>query len=828
MNTRILYLLFCLALSNHSASAKGAWELLTDGAGIGRAVNSLTVSDSGKVFAATAGKGIYRSSISGTTWSQANIGIGSDTNITAVFVDELGTVLAGASSGIIYSSDNNGDLWEQSFNSGQPSDAVNTIAPGPLGELYGGTANGNLYESIDYGFSWVEITSGAVKAGIRSVRISEFGEMFLATNGMGIYYSEDLGESWALINDGLPTAAVIDVRTIEFDLLGTIYAGVSGYGAYKSLDFGLFWEEVNNGLSNKFILSMAIDDSNNVFVGTENGVYMSSNEGGSWVEINQGGLANQKVFSLTVSGSNELYAGTESGDIYKWDPEFQEELGLVIMVEPVAEITVYPGDTATYSIDVKDLKSIPAAGAIVDISSSLDEGAQLTTNNEGKATYRLIIQKGTPPGDYEISFTAGLDEYDNSETVIRNITVEKRPYVEGDWREITNNLPDNKALAIAVTDNGDILAGIAGNGIYRSGNKGDTWSLSNSGLFANTTVVRFAESPSGEIYGATDSYGLIKSTDNGNSWTIDLIGGNSGFLSVTVSHDGVVFALSNDSDVYKSTNGGADWSEFNDGEVTGQLSYIEAGGDGYILACNSDGVLYGTKISAPQWDRRFAGLKASKVIVINATAPDGTVLAGTDDGVFASTNYGLSWSQSGTGLGGKSINFIQVAGNTYYAATESEGVWISEDRGNTWTEFNDGFDFLLTKNEIYSLHYHHSGSLYAGGFGSPAGGGLFRRDVLAVSPVGGQPGSDVLLIYPNPASQVITIDMDNSYSLPTEVSIRDMAGREMLENVDYTLAINSNNIIINITGMHRGVYFIRIRNKDVNYSGKFVNTGQKN
>src|ERR1035437_1280709 len=61
-----------------------------------------------------------------------------------------------------------------------------------------------------------------------------------------------------------------------------------------------------------YVYSFAISGSN-LFVGTHDGVYLSTNNGNNW---NYSGLINNVVRSLVVNGKN-IYAGT-SGGFYIW------------------------------------------------------------------------------------------------------------------------------------------------------------------------------------------------------------------------------------------------------------------------------------------------------------------------------------------------------------------------------------------------------------------------------------------------------------------------------------------------------------------------------
>ncbi len=73
------------------------------------------------------------------------------------------------------------------------------------------------------------------------------------------------------------------------------------------------------------------------------------------------------------------------------------------------------------------------------------------------------------------------------------------------------------------------------------------------------------------------------------------------------------------------------------------------------------------------------------------------IFAGTDEGVFLSTNDGGNWSAVNTGLiynftnysGPPAVNSLAISGNNIFAGTE-EGIYFSNDNGTKWTTANNG------------------------------------------------------------------------------------------------------------------------------------------
>ncbi len=68
-----------------------------------------------------------------------------------------------------------------------------------------------------------------------------------------------------------------------------------------------------------------------------------------------------------------------------------------------------------------------------------------------------------------------------------------------------------------------------------------------------------------------------------------------------------------------------------------------------------------------------------------------TILAGTyNDGVFITNNNGNSWSAANNGLTNLFVPTLAVSGSNVFAGTYGDGVFISANNGSSWTAINNG------------------------------------------------------------------------------------------------------------------------------------------
>jgi photosystem II stability/assembly factor-like uncharacterized protein len=107
-------------------------------------------------------------------------------------------------------------------------------------------------------------------------------------------------------------------------------------------------------------------------------------------------------------------------------------------------------------------------------------------------------------------------------------------------------------------------------------------------------------------------------------------------------------------------------------------------------------------------------------LAINPATPT-TLYAGTDGGVFKSTNDGGTWSAANTGLANTYIQALAIdptTPTTLYVGTNSS-VFKSTNGGGTWSVFNTGL--LTTHISALAIDPATPTTLYAG----TEGGGVF-------------------------------------------------------------------------------------------------------
>jgi hypothetical protein len=191
--------------------------------------------------------------------------------------------------------------------------------------------------------------------------------------------------------------------------------------------------------------------------------------------------------------------------------------------------------------------------------------------------------------------------------------------------------------------------------------------------------------------------------------------------------------------VFKSTNGGGNWTPVGTGLPNGIVSALAV--DPQTSSIVYAGTQFGLFKSinggaANSWTPMNTGFTPSATPSINSVVIDpqnpSTLYAGTGGfGVFKSTNGGANWAASSTGIISSLINQLVLdpgRPNILYAATASSRVFRSANSGVSWTPLNVG----LTPPTIEALAISQTGTcLHAGTNETGGAGRVFEFALVA-------------------------------------------------------------------------------------------------
>lgn len=244
------------------------------------------------VYAATV-DGVLISKDYGINWRKKNKGI-SSLHVNCIFKSK-NILLAGTRHWGVFISKDNGETWVQK-NNGLTNFTISSIAE--LGNNIILASNIGLFVSTNEGESW-ELASGELDKPIYYLAVK--GNDLFFTKEHSVFKTNNLGKSSVDVKMGAYSFLVYGDRLFVGQL----------YGVYLTTNNGITWIEKNNGFDFKPIKVMSKFE-NTIVAGTFNrGIFISKDFGENWVERNKG-LKNRSIISL-ASNNNHIFAGTNDG-----------------------------------------------------------------------------------------------------------------------------------------------------------------------------------------------------------------------------------------------------------------------------------------------------------------------------------------------------------------------------------------------------------------------------------------------------------------------------------------------------------------------------------
>lgn len=228
--------------------------------------------------------------------------------------------VAGWTSFGLFQSSNNGQTWSQMQASPSQlfSTAVHPLSPTVMFASGGGWeyGNGRIYRTINSGDSWNAVSPEYVNALTYAFDPNSPHLIYAGLKG-GIWKSDDGGETWDPAGNGLPGLpdCACDVTSLIFhpDNSQWLYAATRA-GVYVSYDGAENWQSLWDGIDANALLFDSNDPTILYLGTTDDGIYVSNNNGLGWTQLGSCGLGfrvNHLV--MNPSNSSELWAATDSG-----------------------------------------------------------------------------------------------------------------------------------------------------------------------------------------------------------------------------------------------------------------------------------------------------------------------------------------------------------------------------------------------------------------------------------------------------------------------------------------------------------------------------------
>jgi photosystem II stability/assembly factor-like uncharacterized protein len=313
------------------------------------------------------------------------------------------------------------------------------------------------------------------------------------------------------------------------------------------------------------------------------------------------------------------------------------------------------------------------------------------------------------------SWNAWLSDQNNKssidETTLANGVYRSFDYGNS-WTLVNDGIEYPGVYELIILSNNSVLVGTSGGGVYKSTNWGDNWSPSNWGLpIAGNYIYAesFIEFAPGQVLTGVHM-SIYYSSNYGDTWSFSGNGYNNNIATCfEIDELGTIYAGSDLGDgVYYSSNNGNDWN------------YLGLGISTRTLGWDSESRLYAGSLSSGLY--RYTFEDSSWISVYNQgytpvevnhlwITDSGNLIAGTQGwGLKYTTNSGMNWKTITAPAG---FYAIETINDSIFIGGGSEHSYVSNDTGKTWSETGNVRVSSLYFEPISQIVY--LGSLYGTG-----------------------------------------------------------------------------------------------------------------
>lgn len=589
--------------------------------------------------------------------------------IRAMAISNDGNIYLSDDRSGIYKSDDLGVTWDEIFFSGIYSILYREMIVGVDDHLY--VAARNYLLVMDQMGN--PVYSKYFNTDTYSLALNSQLQLYVATEDSGIARTTNQGETWE-VNILLPDSGY-HFTSVAIDDSDNIFVGTS-VGVFKSSDNGSTWIQKNVGLIDLYVFDIMCTSNGYLYLTGNYGIARSTNGGQNWEYVNNG--SGGRAVEIKEDGYSNLYFGSQSADgaIYEssnwgqnWEKIYQTNAGSnasVLLINNILFIgSFYSG---FYSADLSDSSLTTIALVPTSIHNFVENGIgeyfalyeNIGVSTDFGRSWRTLVTPWYPfvlIGFWNVPniniFTGAAGQIG----IIKNREVIFYWALENFDYSFPNTVlyePDSNYIYVSTTTDYFEFYG----GVYRG--KYDTNSTIlekvTTGLPAYPSTVLLAQNSKNQLFAAVDGNGVYRSNDRGLTWQIK----NNGLTDlhiriIKIDHENNIYAITS-SEIFRSTDDGESWYK-----LINNHNY-------YIIDLDIDSL--------------------------------NNLYMAVSSQIFKSTDHGVNWFEFGNSFVYGIVNGIFINDSSYLYVYTNNGVYRSPDPITNASEYNEHTltSFLLHQN----------------------------------------------------------------------------------------------------------------------------------
>lgn len=517
--------------------------------------------------------------------------------------------------------------------------------------------------------------------------------LYASTLDGQIHTSADGGQSWRLLVNLNKPELILDQLFVDSRDSRIIYT--SGHrhkapgGFFRSTDGGATWKE-SKELKEESIHSMTQStlDPSILLVGTTNGVWISKNSGADWDKISSSTMpVNIDALVMDPRNTSTMYAGTW------WRAYKTTDAGKNWRL--IKDGMIDDSDVFAVTLDPRNPEHViaSACSGIYESQNGGDKWAKIQGIPSQSRRTRDLLQHPTIAGTVYAGTTEGFWMTTNGGKT---------------WSLTTQRNLEINSIVVHPDEPNRIFIGTNNYGVMVSHDGGKNFVQTNDNFTSRLTYLVTPDSQQpNRLYAATHNTAtgggfFFVSDDDGRTWQqsrgLDVNRVRAFTVKQDVANPNLMF-LGTNVGVFHSMDRGVSWTQLVAAKPPVKPVKKRAVKPTAKKSVKKP-VTVTAKAAPPVVTAAGPALLPAitgKVTVLEVM-PDGTgaLLAGTDSGLYRSTDIAKGWEKLSFGAGlSESIYAIHVAAarpDTIWVGTATSGVLVSHDSGKTWAKAGGAVD----------------------------------------------------------------------------------------------------------------------------------------
>lgn len=482
---------------------------------------------------------------------------------------------------------------------------------------------GLIFTTSDAGSHWTQSGAGITGQTLRGIAHTTKGSLIVVGDSGLILRSNDSGTSWTRVT----SSTIYNINGIAINSGGRGYF-VGAHGLIgRTTDYGVTWPTVTDTTTN-IGGNRGLINFHGVAISDANYVW-AVGDSGAFARSTNGTVL--KAFRMTASNFPNDTASTAYAN---WTLQRSSFSGVMYCGIPTSQIQWFVWGDHDWMLFINNggsYNSVYAPGSSGDADGDFD-----------RLSWRMLcgsVWNGSPKTTVVF---AGA----------RQAIWQSSDSLNGGWGFVTDSLTFSQFLSISFDSIGNGFAICNGGTALTSTDNGFIWKVYYPLLFQTTT----SSIPSQP----TD----IHTIDSNNA--------------IAVGWAGIV---------YRTSDGGITWDSTQIDPSLDNLHSIASPAKSVYLVCGDYGTMFRSTDGGQTWSTPNISSTAFLQTVAFSTSSIG-VTAGSSGTILRTTNQGITWTNVPNPLTGSSTSYkkLQAFPNgTYYATTDSSGLFRSTDQGQNWS-----------------------------------------------------------------------------------------------------------------------------------------------